>query len=120
MPKKRPTPAESGELAQSIIRHLNRDRVFMSPRRERQILDSVLDELTLETVSEAFKKLWSRDHMLLLLTGNADLTSRSVPAKALLTSVYEKSRQTAVAPPHEAAAPVFSLSEAPRRGGGRR
>jgi len=89
---------ESGTLARSIIRHLNRNRVFMSPDQEKEAFAPFINSLTPQVVHTSFQKTWSVDHRLVLLTGNADLSDHPEGPEQAIITVYETSMKADVAP----------------------
>jgi zinc protease len=89
---------DSRHLAMQIISSLNRDRVFQSPRQKKTLLGPLVEALTLDRVNVAFRDLWSPPHRLVMVTGNADLTTGKTPPENQLLAVYDGSRLTAVVP----------------------
>jgi len=105
--EKQAATRESRDLARAIIRHLNQDRVFMSPGQENEIFSPVIDSLSPEIVHAGFKQMWSDHHMLVLLTGNIDLTDGSKRPEKVLIEAFEASRKAAVTSPVALGSPVF-------------
>ena len=70
----------STTLARTIIRHLSGDRVLQSPQQEKDNLAPMVEDITLDEVHRAFKENWPDDHRLVLITGNAELTTSSSKA----------------------------------------
>jgi zinc protease len=87
---------ESTDLAGGIIRHLNADRVFMSPQQDKALFSPMVDDFTESTAHEVFKATWSADHRLVILTGNADIAKPDSDPEAQILSVFQQSAGTAV------------------------
>jgi len=98
---------ESPAIARNIIRHLNADRVFMSPSQEKALFSKLVDSLTRETVHEMFKKNWSADHRLVLVTGNVDLAGGGKLPESDILETYEAGRKIPVAAPIETRSVAF-------------
>ncbi|MBF0203443.1 MAG: insulinase family protein, partial [Desulfamplus sp.] len=62
---------ESTAIAKDIIGTLNRNRVFLSPQQEQDILKPFVESLTVEDVNQAFAENWEAQHRLIEVTGNA-------------------------------------------------
>jgi zinc protease len=87
---------KSTRLARDIIRSLNDNRVFLSPLQKQEHFAPVLKEVSLSTVNAAFKKNWSKDHRLLLVTGNARLDTDGTRSEDDITAVWHASQKTPV------------------------
>jgi len=108
---------DSTDLARSIIRHLNADRVFQSPVQERDLYGPVIRKAGAEDLHGALKEAWKPDHRLVLVTGNAEIGSERADAESLIREVYEKSGKTPVPPPVETGAVVFPYLDPPETPG---
>jgi len=108
---------ESTGLARNIIRHLNADRVFMSPRQEKALFSSVVDSLSPETVHAAFKKNWSSNHRLVLVSGNTDLTGKKKSPEETILAAYQAGQKVPVIPPVELKSVVFPYLQEPSTDG---
>ncbi len=102
---KKASTRDSGTLAREIISSLNTNRVFMSPRQEKELYAPIIDHLTVKDVNEIFKDIWAPRHRLLLVTGNAKISGKD-PERKILDS-YRDSMHVAVAKPPEEKAAVF-------------
>jgi zinc protease len=114
--KKAPT-RKSQTIARQIMRHLSDNRVFRSPVQERDLFKPFLQTLTVEQVEAAFRSIWSPDHRLVLLTGNADLGQGPTAPEARINAAYKKSSTTAVNRPAEEDDVVFPYFSEPERAG---
>ena len=114
---KKSATRESPSLARGIIRHVNADRVFMSPQQEKVLYTSIINDLSLETVHGVFRAAWSPDHRLVLLTGNADLSPIGTDSEAYVLSVYNRSKGVIVERPEEIALITFPYLPAPKGAG---
>jgi len=112
---KQSSTRNSGKLAREIIWSLNSDRVFMSPRQEKELLTPIIDSVTLRNVHDALKDAWAPEHRLLLVTGNAELSDKDPEHRILDT--YDKSIQVAVSRPIEEKSFVFPYLPEPEKKG---
>ncbi len=88
---------KSSILARQIIRSCSDRRVFQSPKQTLDFLEPFVKNLTLTDANAAFREAWSPDHRLVLVTGNADITSgREASAESLISQAYEKSQNAPV------------------------
>ncbi len=92
---------ESGSLARDIMQNLSADRVFQAPHQEKDLYEPVIASLALEEVNQAFRDIWSRDHRMILVTGNADLKSLEMSAQEMIISMYEESSRMPVSAPDQ-------------------
>jgi zinc protease len=83
---------ESTHLAREIIRSLNNNQVFLSPRQKQEHFVPVIKALSLPTVNAAFKKKWMIDHRLLLVTGNARFDTDPVHPADKITAAWHASQ----------------------------
>jgi len=102
---KKTSTRDSGSLAREVISSLNTDRVFMSPRQEKELYGPIIDHVTVKDVNEIFKDIWAPRHRLLLVTGNAKILGKD-PERKILDS-YHDSMRVVVAKPLEEKAAVF-------------
>ncbi len=102
----------SGAIAREFIRHVNGGKVFMSPGQKKEILSPMIREISLKQLHEAFKKTWSPDHRLVMLTGNAKFSDEiSDPEKDILDT-FKRSMEVPVVKPKEGKCSIFPyLSE---------
>jgi zinc protease len=87
---------DSKALAREIIASLCAWHVIQSPTQAGDLLLPMIEEVTLESVNKAFSDLWSADHRLILVTGNADLTGQHLAPAVQIQNVYKTSLQTQV------------------------
>jgi len=107
---------DSKEVAREIMGDLDDWRVFQSPRQRADMLIGFLETVTLEQIQKALIDTWSADHRLILVTGNADLTSGAAVPKAQIQSVYLAANSAKVDPPmHKKLAqfPYLPVPESP-------
>ncbi|MBF0230411.1 MAG: insulinase family protein [Desulfamplus sp.] len=88
---------ESSTLAKEIISSINRNRVFLSPEQEREVLKSFIENLTVDDVTRAFRENWSAQHRLIEVTGNAEIKSKNTTPEAYILSAYHESQKNDVA-----------------------
>ena len=104
---------ESKQLAQEIMSSLNDWHVLQSPRQRWDMLNPMLDTITLEEINGVFADTWSADHRLVLVTGNVNMdTGESSPEEQVLAA-YNVSRQVAVLPPQNRTAAIFPYLPSP-------
>ncbi|MEE8540442.1 MAG: insulinase family protein [Desulfobacterales bacterium] len=107
----------SGSLARQLIRSINSNKVFLSPRQEQSLFAPLIKRMTLYEVHDAFNKIWSSAHRLVLVTGDANLEGSQESPEALIRKAYQKSVQVAVSAPIEKGMVVFPyLTEPQTRG----
>jgi zinc protease len=90
---------DSREIARSILRTLRAERVFQSPRQEKELYLPVIEETTLKMAHEAFKRLWQADHRLIMVTGNAEIEGAKEGPQKSIARVYWQSNKLAVTGP---------------------
>ncbi len=76
-------------LAASIIRSVNGNKVMQSPKQERELLDTILQEISLARIEESFREEWSHPGRLVKVNGNAVLPEEK-DSLATIQSVYEE------------------------------
>lgn len=81
----------SRDLARELMWSLNADRVFMSPVQEKELFEPVINSLTIKDLYDAFRQTWAPNHRLVMVTGNAVLTSKGEDPKHQILSVYNRS-----------------------------
>ncbi|MCK4767205.1 MAG: insulinase family protein [Desulfobacula sp.] len=80
---------KSPDLSRKILRTINRKELFLSPEQRKDFLEPYIESISLQDAHEALKESWSKDHRLVLVTGNADINAEE-PETAIL-DVYQKS-----------------------------
>ncbi|MBW2364701.1 MAG: insulinase family protein, partial [Deltaproteobacteria bacterium] len=100
-----------------IINSINSERVFLSPKQNRNLLAPVINHLSLQEVYSAFKESWDDDHQLILVTGNADLNKSDVAPSRQIIKVYQKSLNTEVTKPVELKPVSFPYLSKPDQNG---
>jgi zinc protease len=109
---------DSKTLAREIMDSIRDWQVLQSPRQRVELLLNEVDTVTPAQTNQAFKDMWSVDHRLVLVTGNADLTSTpSLPEKKI-EAVYLSSAKVGVAPLAEKNIGAFPYLSIPQFSGG--
>ncbi len=108
---------DSGALAHRIIGDLTNGRVFQSPKQQKELFEPVVRAATPATLLSAFKEVWSPDHRLVMVTGNADLHNGEESPTARILSVFKKSRAEAITKPSEKEAAAFPYLSEPKTPG---
>ncbi len=98
---------ESKHLANEIISSLSDWHVMQSPQQLWDMLNPVLDTVTLEEINLVFAKTWSVDQRMVLVTGNAAIGPGKLSPEAQILAAYNGSRQVAVLPLENRQAVVF-------------
>ncbi|GBC63125.1 insulinase family protein [Desulfonema ishimotonii] len=104
---------ESGMLARRIIRSVNGNRVFQSPAQEKALYGEFIAGVSADDVNRAFRKAWSPDHRLLMVTGNAGIDT----PEASIISAFESSTHVAVSEPAREKNAVFPYLPEPETPG---
>lgn len=89
---------DSKAIARQIINKLSTWQVIQSPQQNGDLLLPMLEVITVDAVNRTFSELWSADHRLILVTGNADLADQPSPPEALIRHVYSASQAQPVQP----------------------
>ncbi len=105
----------SQKIARSIISAANRHQVFLSPRQEKALYGAILETLTLEEVSTAFRKTWRHGHRLILVTGNADLSHGDRSPEEILLAAYRAASAEPVQRPEMKTILEFPYRPSPKK-----
>jgi zinc protease len=108
---------DSRDLAGRIIRHINTDRVLQSPQQELDIFGPISEKITIKEVNGAFRSVWSADHRLLSVTGNARLNKGKRTPENLIRAAYDRSLRSAVLTPKEVTKVKFPYLSTPKNNG---
>ena len=114
---KKASTRDSRTLAREIISSVNNNRVLQSPSQERALFAPVINLSTLKNVRESFKKTWEPEHRLVLVTGNAKISSAKDESKDIILSSFNKSRNVSVLPPVEKKSVTFPYLPEPEEKG---
>ncbi|MBF0302185.1 MAG: insulinase family protein [Desulfamplus sp.] len=94
---KEATTRESTSLAREIIASINKNKIFLSPQQEKDILEPFVENLTIDDVNRAFTETWSAQHRLIEVTGNVTLKLDNTTPEAFILSAYHESQNIEVA-----------------------
>ena len=114
---KKASTRNSRILAREIISSINNNRVLQSPSQERALFAPVINLATLKDVHESFKKTWEPEHRLVLVTGNAKISSGKDDPKDIILSSFNKSRNVKVLRPVEKKSAIFPYLPEPEEKG---
>ena len=114
---KKASTRNSRHLARKIIWNLNEDRVFLSPKQEKELFTPLINTLTVQNVHDAFKEIWAPEHRLLLVTGNAELTGTGKDPLSQILGAYYKSKKVQVSRPAEKKTVAFPYLQEPGKKG---
>jgi len=87
---------ESTALAREIMASLNRNREYLSPQQEKEILQPFVEGLTVDDVNRAFSDNWAAQHRLIEVTGNAIIRPGNSTPEAVILSEYHASQNVEV------------------------
>lgn len=107
----------SRHLARKILWDLNASRVSMSPEQEKELFTPLINSLTLQDVYDAFNEIWSPEHRLILVTGNAELTGTDKEARSHILTVYHESNKAKLSKPAEKKTVTFPYLQEPGKEG---
>ncbi|MBI5064096.1 MAG: insulinase family protein, partial [Desulfatitalea sp.] len=108
---------ESKHLAQEMLASLGDWRVFQSPRQRMALLEPLIEEATAVEVLRALATSWSSRHRLVMVTGNADLTTDALNPEQRISNVYQQSFQQPVTAPEERVGALFPYLPEPAEKG---
>jgi zinc protease len=108
---------DSRDLAERIISHINTDRVLQSPQQELDIFGPIAEKITVADVNKAFRSVWSADHRLLSVTGNARLGKGLETQENSIRAAYDKSLKSAVLAPKKLSTVTFPYLATPKNNG---
>lgn len=107
---------ESKAVAREIMASLNHWKVFQSPGQRLDRIGAALKTITLSQVNQAFADIWKSPDRLVLVSGNADLSSMKQSPQVQIETTYLASQQQATSPPVNkelAKFPYLPLPDAP-------
>ena len=76
-------------LSRKILSTMNKKGLFLSEQQKKSLLKPYIESILLTDVHKAFKEIWSKDHRLVMVTGNTDIGSTTPETEIL--DVYNKS-----------------------------
>lgn len=100
----------SNSLASQMVSSINTNTVFTSPEEDLRIFKLGLEELSPETVHEAFKAFWGTDDLSLTLSTSETSTTVDNTTDAM-TMLYTESKSVNVTPPVEREAVEFAYTD---------
>jgi zinc protease len=92
---------DSNALAREILSDLDDQRVFQSPRQQLQMLAPYLEAITPAQIHQVLSQAWNGNHRLILVTGNADLSSGTLTPAEQIKDAFSVSCHAAVQPDKE-------------------
>ncbi len=85
---------KSPARAKTILSAINRKALLLSPEQKRKLLEPYIKGLLVKDAHTALKKAWADDHRVILVTGNAKITSQH--PEMVITDLYNKNNQKKV------------------------
>jgi len=110
---KKASTRNSRNLARKILWNTNADRVFLSPEQKKELFTPLINSLTLQNVYDAFKEIWTPEHRLVLVTGNAELAGTDKDPYSQILAAYYKSNKVQVSRPAEKQTVTFPYLQEP-------
>jgi zinc protease len=92
---------DSNALAREILSDLEDQRIFQSPRQQWQMLVPYLEAITPAQTHQALLQAWNCGHRLVLVTGNAALSSGTMTPVEQIKKAFSASCHVAVHPDEE-------------------
>jgi len=86
----------TSDLSRKILTAINQKELLLSPKQRKDLLEPYIKSISLQDVQNALKKLWSKDHRLVLVTGNAVLNSKE--SEKIILDIYQKSQGDVIEP----------------------
>ncbi|KJS32635.1 MAG: hypothetical protein VR64_05800 [Desulfatitalea sp. BRH_c12] len=108
---------DSKDLSQEIMDNLNQWQVYQSAQQQWTLLGPMIETASLEDVHQAFRDLWSADHRLVLVTGNAWMHQGGLSPSEQIVSAYDASNAIAVDAREDRAAAEFPYLSLPAEKG---
>ena len=81
---------KSHDLSKDILKAVNGKKLILSPQQKKDLLKPYVESISLEDVHETLKTAWSKNHRLILVTGNAQINTQD-PESTILEA-YTKSK----------------------------
>jgi zinc protease len=108
--EKKASTRNSQAIARQMIEALDRNQVMQSPEQRKAMLAAFVQSVTPKDLHNALKLIWSRNHRLIELTGNAGLAVSDglLPEKQIL-AVWDQSQAVAVFPPGGISSSLVSI-----------
>lgn len=80
---------KSSNLSREILTAINQRELLLSPQQRKDLLVPYIESISLQDAHESLKESWAKDHRLILVTGNADITAKD--PETVILDVYQKS-----------------------------
>ncbi|MCP4673866.1 MAG: insulinase family protein [Desulfobacula sp.] len=77
------------DLSRQILATINKKGLFLSEKQRKNLLKPYIESITTKDVHQALKEIWSEDHRLLMVTGNADINTDN--PETMIREVFNKS-----------------------------
>jgi len=108
---------DSTTLAQQLIFDISSGYVTRSPAQELTFADDILATVSSRDLLEGLRSVWEKDHRLVLVSGNAEITPSSGSPEDEIAVVFTQSQSEAVLRPTAPAKVSFPYLEPPSRPG---
>ena len=81
---------KSHDLSKDILKAVNGKKLMLSPQQKKDLLKPYVESISLQDAHKALKTAWSKKYRLILLTGNAQITTQDPESTVL--EVYTKAK----------------------------
>ncbi|HHO47207.1 MAG TPA: insulinase family protein [Desulfobacteraceae bacterium] len=84
---------DSRKLADDIIRKINSNEVFLSPRQELELYGPVVDDLSLDEANKVFRSLWAHKNRQLFIAGTVEIEDGQASPEEVVLAVFDRSEK---------------------------
>lgn len=108
---------DSADLARGLVYSLTNDKVFRSPEQELAFAGPVVETATADKLRDRLREVWGQSHRLVLVSGNAAITSGAGEPEDKIADVYQQAQTLAVRPPPTSDKAEFPYLDTPAESG---
>jgi len=102
---------KSPDLAHKILATINQKGLLLSPKQRKDFLKPYIESISLQDAHEALKEAWSKDHRLVLVSGNIDMNEKE--PEAVILNEYQESHNNKVNRYEDFESKIFPYLELP-------
>ncbi len=77
------------DLSYKILSTIKKRGLFLSEQQKKNLLKPYIESMTLSDINQALKSIWSKDHRLVMVTGNVDIQTEN--PKSEILDIFHKS-----------------------------
>ncbi len=85
---------KSKDLSKQILATINRKGLLLSPLQKKEILEPFIQAVTVQDAHNALKESWSKQHRLILVTGNAEIKTKN--PKETISNAYQTAADNSI------------------------